>query len=151
MEHSTLPLLGEVGYYGLVLLPGDAEFIPLREYGSAVLLAAKVRTPDPSSPLGLVHVDVEDPYLRATWIKTLTDPHFSSPSQWHEEMEYHRRYERIEIPLAIGGPWKCDNTKPISREDLERLREYLMTLFSANPSVPVWELGVRGELSLEEE
>jgi len=142
VEHSTFPLLGEVGYYGLVLLLGDTEFIPLREYGFAVLLAAKVRTPDPSSPLGLVHVDVEDPYLGATWIKTLTDLQFSSPSQWHEEMEYHRRNERIEIPLVIGGPWKCDNTKPISREHLKRLREYFDDSFLSESKCA--GVGIRG-------
>lgn len=137
----------EVGYYGLVLLPQEVKFLPLREYGFAVLPEAAAKAPDPSSPFGVVHMEVEDPYLGATWVKTLTDLQFSSPHQWRREMEYRLLNGKIEIPLVIGGPWKCDNTRPISGEQLDRLYEYLVTLFSADPKVPVWELGLEENLA----
>ncbi len=136
-----------VGYYGLYFLPEDVEFLPMREIGFAVLPEVKMMMSDPSSPFGVVHMDVEDPYLGATWIKTLTDLQFSSPFQWRREMDYRRRHGRIEIPLVIGGPWRCDNTRPISKGQLMSLRDYLVKLFSTDPNVPVWELGLEENLA----
>ena len=139
-----------VGYYGLVFLPDYVKFLPNREIGFAVLPRREVSPPDPRSPFGIVHMEVEDPYLDATWIKTLTDYQFSSPSHWRKLMEYRRRYGRIEIPLVIGEPWKCDNTKPISKSQLQELYVFLIKLFNADPNVPVWELGLEENLKLRE-
>ncbi|RLF16960.1 MAG: hypothetical protein DRJ66_02070 [Thermoprotei archaeon] len=137
-----------IGYYGLVFLPSYVKFLPNREIGFAVLPKRKISPPDPQSPFGIVHMEVEDPYIDATWIKTLTDYQFSTPSNWRKLMDYRRKYGRIEIPLIIGEPWECDNTKPISKEQLQRLHDYLFKLFSADPNVPVWELGLEENLKL---
>jgi hypothetical protein len=125
----------EVGYYGLAFLPNDRSVRfnessgRRREIGFAVLpeRAVSDRTLDPTSPFGVVHANLDDPYL-PTWIKTMTW-RTTSARWWGYEMQKRRDMGLRELPLVSGDGWTNDDTK--------RIRGY----FEAEPAIEHWELG----------
>ena len=141
------------GYLGLVLKP-DTTSIALpnrqpgeaREYGFAILPSdsisdSKVNT---QSRFGIVHANLNDPYLRG-WVKTMTWM-TASPKWWGFEMEKRRALGLLELPILVKSEWKSDDTQPISREQLERLKSRSRQYFEADPKTKYWETGIEENL-----
>lgn len=136
------------GYYGLVFKSDSADLIfpqrqagETREYGFAILPERTVeqRVFTPSSQFGMVHVDLNDPYMPA-WVKTAGwGVHLK---WWKFEMEKRRSLKTIELPLISGEGWDSDDTQPVSQAFLDALKIKIGQYFQADPSVLYWEAGI---------
>ena len=143
---------GHTGYLGLVLAPATAEItLPnrqpgeAREYGLAVLpQEASTRLVDTQSRFGMVHADLQDPYLRG-WIKTMTWKTTSS-KWWGDEMEKRRSLGLQELPVVVGDEWKTDDNSPVTSEQLGQLHSRVRRYFAAHPATEYWETGIEENL-----
>jgi hypothetical protein len=143
----------KVGYYGLVFRAND-DTVALpnrqpgepREYGFVILAPRTVsdRQIDPSSPFGMVHADIQDPYL-PVWVKTATWKTYST-RWWLAEMQKRRKLGKLELPLVAGKEWDSDDTKPISSQQLAELEAQIRQYFAADADVIYWELGIEENL-----
>lgn len=137
----------KVGYYGLAFLPEDPDVTfnentgSRREIGFAVLSSrtASDRALNPASPFGVVHADLDDPYL-PTWIKTMTW-HTSRSHWWSVEMQRRRDKGLLELPLISGDRWTSDDAVPVSSHFIKALKNEIRRYFKADPAVSHWELG----------
>lgn len=137
----------QVGYYGLTFLPEDQNVAfnqstgSRREFGFAVLPARSVsdRPLNAASPFGVVHADLDDPYL-PTWIKTMTW-HTSGPEWWGFEMKRRRVKGLLELPLVSGDGWTSDDASPVTGEFIEALQDKIRRYFKADRKIEHWELG----------
>lgn len=152
---SSLPApRTEPGYLGLVLR-ADAPSVALqdrnpgqeREYGFVILPERTTadRPVDPEGRFGVVHAELEDPYLPG-WVKTMTWDTTGS-EWWLYEMDRRRDLGVLELPLVVGGAWESDDTRPISAEELAALEAQLAPYVAADPRVRWWELGLEENLS----
>ncbi len=142
-----------VGYYGLVFkTDNDTAVLPnrqpgeSREYGFAILAprTTSERRIEAASPFGMVHADMQDPYL-PVWIKTATWKTFS-PAEWLSAMERRRGLGMLELPLVLGDTWDSNDSNPISSAQLTELETKMRQYFAADPSVLYWELGLEENL-----
>lgn len=143
---------GHTGYIGLVLEPTSSP-LPLperspgesREYGFALLPpASQGRQPERRSRFGMVHADLEDPYLEG-WVKTMTWK-TTSPKWWDFEMEKRRSHGLLELPIIVGDEWKSDDMQPVGEGQLERLEAKIRKFFEADPTTRYWEAGIEENL-----
>ena len=142
-----------VGYYGLALLPDDPNVMfneasgSRREIGFAVLPPKAIldRALNLDSPFGIVHADLDDPYL-STWIKTLTW-NTTSSAQWSLEITQRRDIGFQELPLVSGDGWVTDDTATVPDEFLTALQDKIRPFFEADPLTEHWELGREENLS----
>jgi hypothetical protein len=143
---------GHTGYLGLVLTPVTTEVtLPnrqpgeAREYGFALLpKRASSRMLNTQSRFGIVHADLQDPYLRG-WIKTMTWKTTSS-KWWGDEMEKRRNLGLQELPIVVGAEWKTDDNQPVTPEQLGQLHSRIMQYFAADPATEHWETGIEENL-----
>lgn len=151
--HTITSPSTKVGYYELVFKADDpavslADRNPgqTREYGFVVLpaLSTANRKLDPTSPFGMVHADMDDPYL-VGWIKTMTWAS-TGTTWWKYEMDQRRNVGLIELPMAVGTGWDSDDTVAISAADLGALKTKITGFFQADPQVLFWELGIEENL-----
>jgi hypothetical protein len=143
----------KVGYYGLVLKPEDDSLVlpdrqagESREYGFTVL-PSKIKSKrylDSDSPFGIVHANLDDPYL-PPWVKTTTWETYT-PTEWSVEMQRRRALGVSELPIILGDEWDSDDKKPISPQQLLNLKKKIGQYFSADPRVLYWELGLEENL-----
>ncbi len=145
--------VGHAGYLGLVLEPTSAGLaLPnrnpgeKREYGFALLpLRPDIQRPvDKDSGFGVVHADLEDPYLSG-WVKTMTWK-TTSPEWWGFEMERRRERSLVELPIVVGAEWASADTQPVSSQQLKRLSSRVRKYFEAHPVTGYWELGIEENL-----
>lgn len=144
---------GVSGYLGLVLAPATEDLVmpnhlpgETREYGFALLPppATTGRQVDTSSGFGMVHADLEDPYLSG-WVKTMTWK-TTSPKWWSFEMEKRRSLGLLELPIVVGAEWKSSDEQPISIAQLEQLKFRIRKYFAAHPETRYWETGIEENL-----
>jgi hypothetical protein len=141
------------GYLGLVLAPATVGLampnrLPgeTREYGFALLPppAATGRQVDSLSRFGMVHADLEDPYLTG-WVKTMTWK-TTSPEWWGMEMEKRRSLGLLELPIVVGAEWKSSDLQPVSQAQLLQLKSRIQKYFAAHPDTEYWETGIEENL-----
>lgn len=143
---------GHTGYLGLVLEPTTSQLaLPdrvageAREYGFALLPPAKLeRIADKHSRFGMVHADLEDPYLQG-WVKTMTWK-TASPKWWNSLLEKRRSLGLLELPIIVGDEWKSSDTSPIEQAQLDRLESKIGEYFGAHPATQYWETGIEENL-----
>ncbi|MDP2999784.1 MAG: hypothetical protein Q8N47_20010 [Bryobacterales bacterium] len=145
---------GDIGYYGLYFDSDDPSVVfnrntgLRREFGFAVLPSTWLfeRGTKPGSAFGLVHADINDPYLHPGYIKTLTLQQFSDDSSWVARMQERRGRGLIEVPLQSSPAWRGDSTRPISAYDLTVRAAEMKRAFAADPATLYWELGLEENL-----
>ena len=139
----------DAGYYELVLKStSTGQALPQRRpgeergYGFAILpRPSKPESPaDPKSKFGVVHADIDDPYL-PDWVKTMTW-NTTSAKWWGYEMEKRRASGKLELPIISRSYWQSDDSKPIASSQLDRLGLRVKAYFSASPSTLYWETGI---------
>jgi len=161
-EPATLPLNRDVtlnsvegasGYLGLVLttdcpdLDDEEGFAAgRRELGFAMLSSPprSLRARGADSPFGMVHGLLDDEWL-GPWIKTLTW-HTTDAKWWRFEMERRRASGFIELPMISGEFWDSDDSRPITRAELDALASRAADYFKAWPDGRYWELGLEENL-----
>jgi len=146
--------VGELPHYlGLVFTPvSTAVSLPGREpgeskeYGFAIFPEAlpPATGPDPARWMGMVHADLEDPWLLG-WVKTVTWK-TTSAKWWHSKMEKRRAAGSIELPIITGSEWKSDDYQPIGSPQLKRLAKRAREYFAADPGTVFWETGIEENL-----
>lgn len=134
---------GDIGYYGLLVSAQEQQ----REYGFAVLPSRKAqdRTLEPDSVFGVVHADINDPYLRG-WVKAATWKKYNL-DYWHTAMRERRSRGLTELPLVIGDEWSTDPSQPVPAAKLTALGKKLHRYFTADPNVTYWELGIEENIT----
>lgn len=144
------------GYYGLVLTSKIAGMDDARhEYGFVVLPApetsADMRQRDPR--FDMVHGDANDPYLGIAWNKTLTTNFFDEKTRtldakaWKGAIAERKALGVQELPLISDSDWISDSARPVSPDQLDRLRAKMVQYFRATPDdVGYWELGIEENL-----
>ena len=143
---------GYIGYLGLVfepITPGlalpDRVAGEEREYGFALLATTEKEYYQGSdSRFGMVHADIEDPYLKG-WIKTMTWK-TASPKWWSSLLEKRYSKELFELPIIVGKEWKSSDKKPIEQKQLEELENEITRYFKAHPETRYWETGIEENL-----
>lgn len=139
----------QIGYYNLVLmtkssvlslpdrLPGEDK-----SYGFAILPQAFLseRSPNMQSAFGIVHADIEDPYL-PSWAKTMTWKS-TSAKWWSHEIEKRRSKGIVELPIISRSFWDSNDSKPISKLQLDQLKSRVKAYFDSSPSTIYWETGI---------
>ena len=142
-----------VGYYGLVFrASNDTLVLPERQPGESREYGFTIFTPrttsdrilNVASPFGMVHADIQDPYL-PTWAKTATWKTFS-PGYWKAAMDERRSVGVLELPLLLEDEWDADDNTPVTAEQLAVLETKIREYFSADPRVVYWELGLEENL-----
>ena len=145
---------GDIGYYGLYFNSDDPDVVFNRntglrqEFGFAILPPTLVfeRGTKPGSAFGLVHADINDPYLHPGYIKTTVVQQFSQASSWAARMEDRRRRGLIEVPLQSSSAWRGDSARPIIADELAARAAEMARVFAADRSTLYWELGVEENL-----
>ncbi len=134
---------GDIGYYGL-LVSGQGQ---QHEYGFAVLPSRKAhdRVLEPDSVFGVVHADINDPYLRG-WVKAATWKKYDL-DYWHTAMLERRSRGLTELPLVIGDEWSTDPSQPVPESKLTALGKKLQRYFAADPNIIYWELGIEENIT----
>ncbi len=156
-----LPSSMHQGYYELVFEANkDSVCLPQRianqkrEFGFVVLpdvLSASARALTPSSPLGIVHMNTDDPYLCPGYSKATPPPtptFYPTPNDWLVKTNEHKKKGYYETPLVVGDTyWNTDDNQPVSVGFLDTLKGYLQGYFQIAPSILYWELGLEESLS----
>ena len=154
-EETVIDLpVGELPHYlGLVFEPVNSSVsLPGREpgeskeYGFAFFPSAPsaVAKPDPQHWLGMVHVNLEDPWLSG-WVKTVTWK--TTPAKWwRDKMERRRVLGSVELPIITGAEWKSDDYEPIGSKQLKKLSKRARDYFAADPATVYWETGIEENL-----
>jgi hypothetical protein len=141
------------GYLGLVLVPVDdgvqlqgREPGESREFGFAVFpeAAPVERRANPREWMGVVHADIEDPWLGG-WLKTMTWK-TTSAKWWSMEMEKRRDAGFTELPIISGSEWKWDDEQKIKPAQLSRLKRRARDYIAADPDTLYWETGIEENL-----
>jgi hypothetical protein len=145
---------GELPHYlGLVFTPvNDAISLPGREpgeqkeYGFAIFPNEPQASsaPDPNRWMGMVHADLEDPWLSG-WVKTLTWK-TTSAKWWHSKIEKRRVAGSVELPIISGAEWKSDDYEPVKPTQLAQLEKRAREYFAADPGTIYWETGIEENL-----
>ncbi len=151
---EVLAPAGEIGYYGLALHSDapDLLFNPdsgrRRELGFAILpeIPFAARRLKPLSPFGLIHFDLEDPYLHPGYVKTATTTQYRNPEQWARHMQARRDRGLIELPINLSDSWRGSSDEPISQAELYERYTEMKRIFEADPAVLYWELGIEENL-----
>ncbi len=141
------------GYYGLAFLADDPGVTfnensgSRKEIGFVVLPPNSIsaRTLNHNSPFGIVHADLDDPYL-STWIKTLTW-NTTGPAAWTSEMNRRRNIGLQELPLVSGDGWVSNDSAAVSSDYIGALKDKIRPYFEADPLTEYWELGIEENLS----
>lgn len=141
------------GYYGLAFLPDDPDVTfneisgSRKEIGFVVLPPKSIsaRTLNQDSPFGIVHADLDDPYL-STWIKTLTW-NTAGAVAWTSKINRRRNIGFQELPLVSGDGWVSDDTAAVSVDFIGALKAKIRSYFEADPLTEYWELGLEENLS----
>lgn len=105
------------------------------------------------SPFGIIHADIEDPYLDGHWVKSLSLEAGWNPKTGHLNKSVWqnliiKRLDRgeCELPLFTDTAWQSDSTRPISKQKLNALAAKLRQYMRATPQVRAWELGIEENL-----
>jgi hypothetical protein len=142
-----------IGFYGLVFSTSDVRLtLPDRqpgedrEYGFAILAprSTSERSADPASRFGVVHADIQDPYL-PVWVKTMTW-NTTSPRRWGFEINKRRSVGLLELPIVVGAEWRSDDSRPISPAQLKKLRTRIERYFESSSATHYWEAGIEENL-----
>lgn len=146
------------GYYGLNFSCSD-NTIPLpqripgvsREFGFAVLSTADVPSslnPDPT--FGLVHVDINDPFIKPGFSKTMTTNSHTGTTlnvtKWTNGINTRKAANYLEMPLVVGSFWDTDDNIPITTQQLQDLQTIMEQYFEADTDILNWELGLEENL-----
>lgn len=141
------------GYYELVIKPESTQYtLPNRQPGEArgygfIIAPSTVTTTrhsSPESPFGVVHADIEDPWLPA-WAKTLTW-NTTGDEWWAYEINKRRSAGILELPLIAGEGWDSNDRIPIPSSQLDRLKRRAKSYFSTSPTTLFWETGIEENL-----
>jgi hypothetical protein len=144
------------GYYALVMtsrIPGQDELTKV--FGFAVLAdkLGDVATSPKDARFGMVHPDMNDACLHDGWIKTMATYSYNGETQaldgdaWNRDIAARQKLGFTEMPLVSGRVWDSDSTKPISSEQLARIRTMMEQYFRATPpEIADWELGLEENL-----
>lgn len=148
------PANSKAGYYGLAVTTQQVGIdIYHKEFGFGVMKEqAEKPVANPDSIFGMVHHDINDPRVRPAWIKTLTcDNYYDAKNQklnsdgWKNRIDGLRNDGYMELPILIGS-WKSDADKPVSDEQVQKLRVQMEQIFAATPDVLYYELGLEENL-----
>lgn len=144
------------GYYGLVFTSKLAGQDPQRsEFGFVVLPQAALQPADPAdrdARIGLVHADINDPYLRPGWVKTMTAGDYNErtgvldTASWKSALADRQKLGVQELPLVVGSPWVSEGDQPVTQDQLDRLKHKMAQYFTAAPDVRYYELGIEENL-----
>lgn len=141
------------GYYELVFKPESTKYaLPNRQPGEArgygFIISpgsfSATRHTSPESPFGVVHADIEDPYLPA-WAKTLTW-NTTGDEWWAYEINKRRSAGILELPLIAGAGWDSNDSIAIPLSQIDTLKRRVKTYFSASPTTLYWETGIEENL-----
>ena len=153
-EEAIESVPGIAGYLGLVLttdcpdLKDEQGFSGgKREMGHAMLphRSQPIKADDKTSPFGMVHADLDDPYL-GPWIKTLTW-NTTSADWWQFEMEKRTTRGFTELPIMTDKTWSSDDSKPVSAKQLAEITKRAGDYFQAYPQLEYWETGIEENLT----
>ena len=149
---STTP-----GFYGLVFkstnpqvaFPPQPAGFPSAVYGFAVLPPPPSGPPmvEPTSPFGMVHANIKDPYLwsgsgpRVLGIHLKTKSWSQSARSWASSLRERPLGGHTEMPLINNDPWDSVDTKPIGSAQLDQIGAKFATLLKAAPEVEYWQAG----------
>lgn len=160
-NNIVLPTNMHQGYYELVFETNDPtvclpQRLPAqkREFGFVVLpgiLSPTERTLTPNSQLGMVHIDVDDPYICPGYSKVLpfaTPTYYSTPIDWLNATNGNKTKGYYETALVTGNNyWNTDDSQPVSSTFINTLNSYLQSYFQTAPSIVYWEFGLEENLS----
>ncbi|MEY4905739.1 MAG: hypothetical protein RLZZ292_3554, partial [Bacteroidota bacterium] len=161
LNNITLPSSMHQGYYELVVeANNDSVCLPQRlakqkrEFGFVVLpdvLSASARALTPSSPLGIVHINTDDPYICPGYSKATPPPtptYFPIPNDWLIKTNGIKQKGYYETPLVVGDKyWNTEDNQPVSVGFLDTLKNYLQSDFQIAPSILYWELGLEENIT----
>jgi len=114
--------------------------------------AEKSGLPETDPRLAMVHMDLGDSNLGIGWVKTLGTAFYDEARQkldstaWGGAIRERQALGLSELPLVTGEDWETESTRPVSAEQLNRLKTKMAQYFEAAPSVRCWELGIEENL-----
>jgi len=143
------------GYYGLALTTKIAGIDDQRrEFGFTVVPKGNIGPGTQRDPrFALVHGDSMDPYLRTAWDKNWVAGCYDDAKQaldiscWRGGILDLKSKGVRELPLLNDSTWQTDSTKPVTQEQLAKLKAKMIQYFKATPTeVEAWELGLEENL-----
>ena len=136
------------GYYGLRLLPEGTVIQPgsRKELGFAVLLKF-TRTAPQTSPFGMVHAAMNDPYLQFAWTKTTwTHPFWKwdtasnvgtfDKTGWAASEQHVLDAGKTDLPVISDAPWG------LNPANVPGITEFASDVYSGTPNLPAAEWGI---------
>ena len=126
------------------------------EIGFCVLPAVDNRSVSASSPLGLVHLDLQDPFIHPGHSKTTASAQAYDPNTgqvdtayWQSLIDEATAAGQVETPIVVDVPWDSDDSVAIPQPQLDALHQMMQQYFDADARVPTWELGLEENLSYD--
>ncbi len=171
------------GYYGLFVETAKDGFVihqketgfgivPADQYDAALVSSPKnektdttKNTPAPvtvpprrsavdDSLFGMTHHNLNDPWLRPAWSKTLVvtknvDAKTGEIDDegWRASVAKVRSSGCEDLPMFTRAVWQSANDQPVQPEQLARIRDYMRHRTTATPDVLFYELGLEENLS----
>jgi hypothetical protein len=142
----------DIGYYGLHFASDDPDVVFNRtsglrtEVGFAILSAILPRDLKPESYFGLVHARPSDPYQHPGYIKTMMVRNWSGAGDWMAKTSSRRAKGLLEVPINASATWRVGSDSPVTQTQLDKLYGQMRKVFSADPAVLYWELGLEENL-----